>query len=474
MSVTRATEYWPSDDRDFIETRFQESTARLFKATGDSQLELIQLSETNLPGNVFTCVVAPPKGSRLIAQYQAQCIVRQEYTWGRFLVTSSVFRAVLLACETFLPYLDFVNAFGFRKSDDDKNYSRYCWRAATSNNNDGEFKLLTQETSNFKRAAEFCYNVRYIDRNGRTNGDPWSLRRIGVYEQQFDGGRSKWIILQPSSQVHRRLLEYFQLPVERIEQKAGNTPLHVTIMVASSRHWGEYIDSLRQQLNEIDVKARLCSVGKRCNVDYSITFADCQRMHSLRKKLLRAQAALNSNIKIARGCELRCKYLQRLCQVPPPTAALADLQAHTADLRTYNEAIALLVKDIDSSAILLGRILDFRNHEAMYEQEQALRHIALASKIENENMAKLTRQAAQDSKFIKALTMLATMYLPATLIATIFSSNLVESQKLNEAYEKSHLVATQDFWVYVVFVLPLTILTMVLIFWLSRRSARHV
>ncbi len=53
----------------------------------------------------------------------------------------------------------------------------------------------------------------------------------------------------------------------------------------------------------------------------------------------------------------------------------------------------------------------------MQTHSQALRDLAAAQKTEAENMTRLTRQTAQDSKMLKALTVMATLYLPATLLA---------------------------------------------------------
>lgn len=66
------------------------------------------------------------------------------------------------------------------------------------------------------------------------------------------------------------------------------------------------------------------------------------------------------------------------------------------------------------------KILEYRNDETMQTHSQALRDLASAQKTEAENMTRLTRQTAQDSKMLKALTVMATLYLPASLLAVCY------------------------------------------------------
>ena len=72
----------------------------------------------------------------------------------------------------------------------------------------------------------------------------------------------------------------------------------------------------------------------------------------------------------------------------------------------------------------LLHILQSRNNESIHEQSralksdiQALKGIANDTRLQSESIAGFTRQAGRDSQSIKALTIVATMYLPASLLA---------------------------------------------------------
>lgn len=80
----------------------------------------------------------------------------------------------------------------------------------------------------------------------------------------------------------------------------------------------------------------------------------------------------------------------------------------------------------------------------------------------------LSEQREKDSKVMKALTSVATLYLPASLVATIFSSNLVQLHPTTTLQESGHFVAGPQTWLPVVVTLSLMIVTLVSIRLLER------
>lgn len=71
-----------------------------------------------------------------------------------------------------------------------------------------------------------------------------------------------------------------------------------------------------------------------------------------------------------------------------------------------------------------SKILSFRNEEneqknqqAMKDSLEVLRYISCQGREENVKLTGLATQAQLDSRMLKALTIVATMYLPATFLA---------------------------------------------------------
>jgi Mg2+ and Co2+ transporter CorA len=72
----------------------------------------------------------------------------------------------------------------------------------------------------------------------------------------------------------------------------------------------------------------------------------------------------------------------------------------------------------------LSKILEFRHDEIILKTSTAmqynlnmLKRITFENVEENRNLSQIATQSQKDSQTLKALTMIATMYLPASLIA---------------------------------------------------------
>lgn len=82
----------------------------------------------------------------------------------------------------------------------------------------------------------------------------------------------------------------------------------------------------------------------------------------------------------------------------------------------------------------------------------------------------LSEQREKDSKAMKALTSVATLYLPASLVATIFSSNLVQLLPKTPPQKPSHFVAAPQTWLPIIATLSLMVVTLLCIRLLERAS----
>lgn len=86
---------------------------------------------------------------------------------------------------------------------------------------------------------------------------------------------------------------------------------------------------------------------------------------------------------------------------------------------------------------------------------------------ENITVASIAKEGTKDSKKVQALTMIATLYLPASLVATIFSSNLVQwidstKDPSTGRRVKAHYVVVSEFWIFIVSTVVLMCITLIL------------
>ena len=98
---------------------------------------------------------------------------------------------------------------------------------------------------------ELCYNIRFFQRNGRTTGDPWSLRQVGVY-QKHNGPRrcSVWIFISVGDTPQKALETAKKPGVFDFGQSPINSSMFHGILLKTTAHeWQDYLQSLNAQLD---------------------------------------------------------------------------------------------------------------------------------------------------------------------------------------------------------------------------------
>ncbi|KIW34737.1 uncharacterized protein PV07_01495 [Cladophialophora immunda] len=139
---------------------------------------------------------------------------------------------------------------------------------------------------------------------------------------------------------------------------------------------------------------------------------------------------------------------------------LNDLELQSS-VKYYESVIRSMIDTSASTAALLAQIPYFVLIENLGSSSSALqasiidlRNIAATVQTGNEDMLGLARESRKDSTKVKTLTFISIFYLPATLLATIFGSDLVQPM---------------HFWVYVLATVIATILTLAVPIYLERK-----
>jgi len=121
--------------------------------------------------------------------------------------------------------------------------------------------------------------------------------------------------------------------------------------------------------------------------------------------------------------------------------------------------------------VQLSKILESRTstslrliNQTMQTNLSLIQHTATDTLHENSTMATIAKQSTKDSKRLQALTLIATLYLPATLVATVFSSNLIQwkdsADDPTTGHQKAHYVVVSEFWVYILSTSVLMVVTL--------------
>lgn len=107
-------------------------------------------------------------------------------------------------------------------------------------------------------------------------------------------------------------------------------------------------------------------------------------------------------------------------------------------------------------------ILKYRNDETIHKTNDAVHRnsrkiseLIVVSVQGNEALVVPTAKSQQDSRVMKILTVVASLYLPAALVAAVFNSNLLKMDA------ERHVVAASNFWMFLLFTVALSVFTLI-------------
>lgn len=89
-------------------------------------------------------------------------------------------------------------------------------------------------------------------RNGRSQGDPWSSRQTGIYQQYcFKRRYSSWILLQVSEDMRRQLGTVLSHSSQDQNKNEHPMFLHLMLISIAARDWHDYLEHLQAQLSSL-------------------------------------------------------------------------------------------------------------------------------------------------------------------------------------------------------------------------------
>ncbi|KAF3208800.1 hypothetical protein TWF679_007626 [Orbilia oligospora] len=365
-------------------------------------------------------------------------IIRQKNTLSRLKISEQGLRLIIDAHNLSTRFLRVVTSFGWRRNDEHRAWDGYYTsptrpRPPPRNSND---------------SSELSYVVRYVERRtDKPSQNPWSVRQVGVCQQRTVCNNKKhsiWVLLQPSKYVYEELKD----TLERRLQNQNTTPsvedscsLHLDILESLASSWAEYVEWSWGEVESQDDKATLPGLRFPTEKDLEDLFEAAQKVQRVRRRLLRALSVLDSNYALADGIAAHF-----------PDILTTRIANYKAEIQSHRRNILLMTEHLKETSYLLFNILSFRNDKFSLEGNQAMQQSLSL-------MGTIAQQGRQDSTTLKLLSMIATLYLPASLVATIFSSNLIELKSDENGGDRFHVVS--QFWLYILVAIALTVLTFI-------------
>ncbi|KAI5806395.1 hypothetical protein DFH27DRAFT_641741 [Peziza echinospora] len=411
---------FPSEDDNWFRSRLNDDSSRLF----GSDVLNVQVFSKSFQGedlDSYSQTFCHPAGLEAFLN-------DSQKTWNETIVFVPSY---IPTYHVFLPFLDFIHAFGQRQRAGDEHFNTYHLRYPT----DRDVKYAIYQQNGPTTTAE-------------------------------ESNASRWIIVQPSDTFKSRTLQYID---------ASNEP---GIQVKKK---GDYINSLEQELTVLEEAAVFSSFEERLANDYVVKFQDSQALQRLTKKLLKAKNILLATSTIIEGYRKHAVRSNSVLsdgdlEVNLPAVEL-ELELLQGRFKNHEASINSLIELAAGVSTLLSQILEHRNEDSLLFSSKQIHATSESSHRTNElisqnSMAlrKLSTDSQADTQAMKTLTIIALLYLPASLIASVFSSNLV---KTSEGNGPEHFVLARQFWVYPVLSAALLIFTVLpIIIWNRISSAR--
>jgi hypothetical protein len=90
--------------------------------------------------------------------------------------------------------------------------------------------------------SETAYLIKQVEENGREEGDPWSIRQMGIYHRSDSSCGDNFIIINPTAPFRQRL--------ERARDFGSNLSpgsLHTMVLSCAMENWRLYITDLEKR-----------------------------------------------------------------------------------------------------------------------------------------------------------------------------------------------------------------------------------
>lgn len=94
--------------------------------------------------------------------------------------------------------------------------------------------------------AETAYLIKQVERHGREEGNPWSIRQMGIYHRSDISSGDVFIIINPTTSLKQRLKQYRQ-----IVSNTSTRALHTIILSCAMENWRFYITDLEKRYLEM-------------------------------------------------------------------------------------------------------------------------------------------------------------------------------------------------------------------------------
>ncbi|KAL2054284.1 hypothetical protein ABVK25_005425 [Lepraria finkii] len=285
---------------------------------------------------------------------------------------------------------------------------------------------------------ECCYMLKYVELHDDEEPtiNPWTIRQVVIY-QKFDlqSLESSHIFVRLSKAMAEELHDALQINKDRGRELVGRWDrIHILYLRTLNENWRQYINYLDEEVSKIFDQVILSNLDTDTSQGKSFmegSLANVKRVQYLIDQTSRARHMLDLNSTVM-------KTMTRSSAEFPASATLSDIGP------------------------MLRDVIAMRNIEFM-------KTMTVSTVQGNGALLELSHKAVSEAQSMKAITIVALIYVPASFVADFLQMGYVSTAQQNGLV----VSATKGLWVYAIITAPLVIVTMGIYFayeLLSRRS----
>ncbi|KAI9893694.1 MAG: hypothetical protein M1814_005910 [Vezdaea aestivalis] len=444
--------------------RLSEASTRIF-ARENSDLRVTQFhqSQEGIGRNVSRLTVATPQEFMTkIASSKKDDRLRtelffafQDYTWSLLGISGAVFGCLASHLNPYPRLFDIIRTFGEKAGPVEESLSTY-------------YDNLSTDSTSFSGADfEIGYTLKHIELHGRAfPTDPFSVREVAIYHKWNHGAqRNSWFFVQATENIRQG--------VERVcsQSEPHQFLLHTTLLLETSEKWRDYIRYLEDEFsNMLDRSAFASLKGSSKEGALDVDLSEFRRLQIFTDKLLRISHLLNLNLSV--GVRVS-QFIQRLRSKrrndgDPPNASIEDPDGQLGEFFFMNEThkarVDSMVTRGQGISSLMKSTLDLRaadssrqTNETSNEISQRLYDMSRQNMKVKFYMRQMAQRSTRDTRSMMIIALITAIFLPATLVATLFGSNFFGF--INNG-GKARLQIATNFWIYVVATVILLAMTL--------------
>jgi hypothetical protein len=312
------------------------------------------------------------------------------------------------------------------------------------------YRTLRSSTSDErpKYGYECAYGLRYVSPN--CTQDPhkekWSVRQFSVY-QKFSSvsGTVVWIFIAAPKEIEPRIDSY----IKKCSLAAVENPfaMHLILIETALAGWRWYLIDLNKRVQtQTEEISAADIVGENLEGFAQVKFQNRLKLKKLEDMILTLLLMLRATASTIESLRDRfSRYIDHSSLVPMKDDALSTaFHEILEESKLYLSNAEALDKCLQSASALLSDLLPYQN-------ASSLKSIAEDTKSDNTIMRQLTEQTTEDSSSIKTITIITVVFLPATVVASFFSTQFVQIQE-------NSIQLSAKIWIYFAITIPLTLM----------------